>query len=176
MLQVRVFRCRAHNVWQTALAYARVWHHVDASDRILGKLAERIALVLMGKHKPIYDAAGLSSLPEVPRNLFYSPSLKADCGDYVVVSNAKKVKVSGRKEEQILYRKHTMYPGGLKEIKYAEMMKRKPDEVRATLSWDWDSGPLPFVFCSTDHSSGGIRDVAQKQAAGEEIGEAPYFP
>lgn len=46
---------------QTALAYARVWHHADASDRILGKLAERIAIVLMGKHKPIYDAAGLST-------------------------------------------------------------------------------------------------------------------
>ena len=40
---------------QTALAYARVWHHVDASERVLGKLAERIAIVLMGKHKPIYD-------------------------------------------------------------------------------------------------------------------------
>ncbi|KAF9653421.1 60S ribosomal protein L23 [Thelephora ganbajun] len=100
----------SQRIGNTALAYARVWHHVDASDRILGKLAERIALVLMGKHKPIYDAA-------------------ADCGDYVVVTNAKKVKVSGRKEDQMLYRKHTMYPGGLKEIKYKEMMKRKPDEI-----------------------------------------------
>lgn len=45
---------------QTALAYARVWHHVDASDRVLGKLAERIAIVLMGKHKPIFDASGTS--------------------------------------------------------------------------------------------------------------------
>ena len=54
---------------QTALAYARVWHHVDASDRILGKLAERIALVLMGKHKPIFDAAGLS------------PSFAGPCGN-----------------------------------------------------------------------------------------------
>ena len=62
--------------------------------------------------------------------MLYLPSSKADCGDYVVVTNAKKVKVSGRKEEQVLYRKHTMYPGGLKEIKYKEMMKRKPDEVR----------------------------------------------
>lgn len=65
----------------------------------------------------------------------YSLSFKADCGDYVIVTNAKKVKVSGRKEEQILYRKHTMYPGGLKEIKYKEMMNRKPDEVRNTLLW-----------------------------------------
>ena len=65
--------------------------------------------------------------------MFYSPSFEADCGDYVVVTNAKRVKVSGRKDEQVLYRKHTMYPGGLKEIKYKEMMQRKPDEVRKTL-------------------------------------------
>jgi large subunit ribosomal protein L13 len=53
-----------------------------------------------------------------------------DCGDYVVVTNARQVKVTGRKEEQILYRHHTMYPGGLKEIKYKDMMAKKPDEVR----------------------------------------------
>lgn len=61
--------------------------------------------------------------------MLYSHSFQADCGDYVVVTNAKRVKVSGRKEDQLLYRKHTMYPGGLKEIKYKEMMRRKPDEV-----------------------------------------------
>ncbi|KZT06473.1 60S ribosomal protein L23 [Laetiporus sulphureus 93-53] len=97
-------------IGNTALAYARVWHHVDASDRILGKLAERIAIVLMGKHKPVFD-----------------PSL--DCGDYVVVTNARKVKVTGKKADQIIYRHHTMYPGNLKEIKYKDMMKRKPDEI-----------------------------------------------
>ncbi|KAI0071842.1 60S ribosomal protein L23 [Panus rudis PR-1116 ss-1] len=97
-------------IGNTALAYARVWHHVDASDRVLGKLAERIAIVLMGKHKPIFD-----------------PS--ADCGDYVVVSNARKVKVTGKKAEQKVYRHHTMFPGGLKEITYRDMMARKPDEI-----------------------------------------------
>ncbi|KAG2013009.1 mitochondrial 54S ribosomal protein YmL23 [Coprinopsis cinerea AmutBmut pab1-1] len=97
-------------VGNTTLAYARVWHHVDASDRVLGKLAERIALVLMGKHKPIYD-----------------PSI--DCGDYVVVTNARSVKVTGKKEEQLLYRKHTMFPGGLKETPYKTMQERKPDEI-----------------------------------------------
>ena len=50
--------CSTLRVPQTALAYARVWHHVDASERVLGKLAERIALVLMGKHKPIFDPSG----------------------------------------------------------------------------------------------------------------------
>jgi len=97
-------------VGNTALAYARVWHKVDATDRTLGKLAERIAIVLMGKHKPIYD-----------RSL--------DCGDYVVVANARKVKVSGLKEKQLVYRKHSMYPGGLKETPYSRMMEVKPWEI-----------------------------------------------
>ncbi|PSR78318.1 hypothetical protein PHLCEN_2v7440 [Hermanssonia centrifuga] len=97
-------------IGNTALAYARVWHHVDASERVLGKLAERIAIVLMGKHKPIFD-----------------PS--SDCGDYVVVSNARSIKVTGRKADQLVFRHHTMYPGGLKEIPYQRMMTRKPDEI-----------------------------------------------
>ncbi|SJL02628.1 related to 50S ribosomal protein L13 [Armillaria ostoyae] len=115
-------------VGNTALAYARVWHQVDATDRILGKLAERIALVLMGKHKPIYD-----------------PSV--DCGDYVIVTNCLKVKVTGRKPEQFLYRKHSMYPGGLKETPYKDMMVKKPEEVRLLL--------LLFVGgdCSRDYRS-----------------------
>ncbi|KAF8885797.1 ribosomal protein L13 domain-containing protein [Infundibulicybe gibba] len=97
-------------IGNTALAYARVWHHVDASDRVLGKLAERIALVLMGKHKPIYD-----------------PSV--DCGDYVIVTNSRNVKVTGKKDQQLLFRKHSMFPGGLKETPYRDMMHKKPDEI-----------------------------------------------
>ncbi|KAH9899395.1 60S ribosomal protein L23 [Cubamyces lactineus] len=97
-------------IGNTALAYARVWHHVDASERVLGKLAERIAIVLMGKHKPIYDPG-------------------VDCGDYVVVTNARNIKVTGKKAQQLVYRHHTMFPGGLKEIQYKEMMRRKPDEI-----------------------------------------------
>ncbi|KIJ69819.1 hypothetical protein HYDPIDRAFT_104449 [Hydnomerulius pinastri MD-312] len=100
----------SQTVGNTALAYARVWHHVDASERVLGKLAERIALVLMGKHKPVYDKS-------------------LDCGDYVVVTNARNIKVSGRKEEQLVYRKHSMYPGGLKETSYEDMMDKKPHEI-----------------------------------------------
>ncbi|KAI6100157.1 ribosomal protein L13-domain-containing protein [Pisolithus croceorrhizus] len=97
-------------IGNTALAYARVWHHVDASDRILGKLAQRIAYVLMGKHKPVYDKG-------------------IDCGDYVVVTNARNIQVSGRKEEQLVYRKHTMYPGGLKEEKFSDLLEKKPHEI-----------------------------------------------
>jgi len=98
----------------------------------------------MGKHKPIYDAAGLSPFSIELRGMFYSLSFEADCGDYVVVTNAKKVKVSGRKEEQVLYRKHTMYPGGLKEIRYKEMMRRKPDEVRDTIPMNDEAGSPSF--------------------------------
>ncbi|KAG8985104.1 54S ribosomal protein L23, mitochondrial [Tulasnella sp. 427] len=100
----------SQSVGNTALAYARVWHTVDANGRTLGKLAQRIALALMGKHKPIYDAG-------------------VDCGDYVTVTNARSVVVSGRKSEQKLYRHHTMWPGGLKEIPYDTMMEKKPDEI-----------------------------------------------
>jgi hypothetical protein len=60
----------------------------------------------------------------------------ADCGDYVCVTNARKVIVTGRKADQIVYRHHTMYPGGLKEVKYKTMMERKPDEVRTILNVD----------------------------------------
>lgn len=56
----------------------------------------------------------------------------ADCGDYVVLSNARKIKVTGNKAEQLVYRHHTMFPGGLKEISYRDMMAKKPDEVRPT--------------------------------------------
>ena len=110
--------------------------------------------------------------------MVYSPSSQADCGDYVVVTNAKKVKVSGRKEDQVLYRKHSMYPGGLKEIKYKDMMKRKPDEVRNAMPWDTQAAGVQFFSCIrfTDHSPGGVWDVAQKQTTGEEIRETPHFP
>ena len=53
----------------------------------------------------------------------------ADCGDYVVVTNARNIKVTGKKSQQLVFRHHTMYPGGLKEIQYKDMMRRKPDEV-----------------------------------------------
>ena len=67
----------------------------------------------------------------------YSPAFLVDCGDYVTVTNANKVVVTGRKAEQIVYRHHTMWPGGLKEIKYETMMEKKPEEV----------SPLPLILC-----------------------------
>ncbi|MCO5550074.1 hypothetical protein L7F22_003553 [Adiantum nelumboides] len=95
---------------QTSLAVSRAWHHLSARDAILGKLSVRVALLLMGKDKPIYD-----------------PS--QDIGDYVVVTDARHVKVTGKKRQQKVYRHHTMFPGGLKEIKYEDMMEKKPTEI-----------------------------------------------
>ncbi len=74
----------------------RQWHVIDAEGQVLGRLASRAALLLMGKHKPTY-----------------TPFL--DTGDHVVVINAEKVKLTGRKEEQKIYRRHSGYPGGLTE-------------------------------------------------------------
>ncbi|KAG0745782.1 hypothetical protein G6F57_011255 [Rhizopus arrhizus] len=103
-------------VGNTALAYARVWHVVDAKQRVLGRLATNVATTLMGKHKPIYDPA-------------------ADCGDYVVVINAKDILVSGKKAEQKLYRHHTMYPGGLKEINFKDLqVKDSTEPIRKAIS------------------------------------------
>ncbi|RIB07502.1 ribosomal protein L13-domain-containing protein [Gigaspora rosea] len=97
-------------IGNTALAYVRAWHLVDAKQRILGRMSANIATTLMGKHKPIYDPA-------------------SDCGDYVVVINAKEVAVTGKKAEQKLYRHHSGYPGGLKTISYKIMLEKKPDEI-----------------------------------------------
>jgi len=94
----------------TGLAYARVWHLVDARQRILGRMAVNISTTLMGKHKPIYDPA-------------------SDCGDYVVVINAREVMVTGKKENQKLYRHHIGYPGGLKTINYKCLMEKDPAEI-----------------------------------------------
>ncbi len=88
----------------------RRWHIVDAEGRTLGRLASEIARVLRGKNKPQYT-------PHI------------DTGDFVVVVNAEKVVVTGRKAEQKVYRRHTGYPGGLRETSYEVMMERKPTEV-----------------------------------------------
>ena len=86
------------------------WHVFDASNEILGRLATCIARVLMGKHKPGY----------VPHLL---------CGDFVVVTNASKVRLTGRKAEQKVYRRHSQYPGGLKLIPYETMIEQHPERV-----------------------------------------------
>lgn len=88
----------------------RKWLLIDAQDAILGRMATKIATILMGKHKPTYT-------PHV------------DTGDYVIVINAEKIKVSGNKAETKEYDYYTHFPGGHKYISFADMMKRKPEKV-----------------------------------------------
>jgi len=85
----------------------RQWHVIDASGEILGRLATRVAGLLMGKHKPIFT-----------RNL--------DTGDFVVIINADKVRVTGNKAKQKLYYRHSGYPGGLKSTSLEKMMQTNP--------------------------------------------------
>ena len=88
----------------------RQWHVVDASDQVLGRLASKAAMLLMGKHKATY-----------------TPFL--DTGDHVVVINAEKIKLTGRKDQQKLYRRHTGYPGGLIEVGAVKMRATRPTKM-----------------------------------------------
>ncbi len=86
------------------------WYVVDAEDKTLGRLASRIATVLRGKHKPEYT-------PHV------------DTGDFVIVVNAGKVKLTGNKWDQKVHYKHSRYPGGLKTMTYRDLKKHNPEEI-----------------------------------------------
>jgi large subunit ribosomal protein L13 len=88
----------------------REWYLVDATGKTLGRLASEIAKILMGKHKPTYT-------PHV------------DNGDFVVVVNAEKIHVTGKKLEKKVYYWHTGYPGGLKSATLKELLQKKPTEV-----------------------------------------------
>ena len=86
----------------------RKWYVVDAEDLVMGRLASQVASILRGKNKPTFT-------PHV------------DCGDYVIVVNASKIKLTGKKLDQKLYRYHTGYTGGLKEITYRKLMANKSE-------------------------------------------------
>jgi large subunit ribosomal protein L13 len=88
----------------------RGWYVVDAQGETLGRLASKIAPILRGKHKPIY-----------------TPHL--DCGDFVVVINADKVRVTGRKMDQKFYYRHSGYPGGIKSISLRDQLAQHPERV-----------------------------------------------
>ncbi|HYL73894.1 MAG TPA: 50S ribosomal protein L13 [Bryobacteraceae bacterium] len=88
----------------------RQWHVVDASDQVLGRVASKAALLLMGKHKPTYTTF-------------------LDTGDHVVIINAEKIKLTGRKDQQKLYRRHTGYPGGLIEVGAVKMRATRPTKM-----------------------------------------------
>ena len=86
----------------------RKWYVVDAAGKPLGRVASQVASILRGKNKPTFT-------PNV------------DCGDYVIVINSEKVVLTGKKLEQKLLRKHSLYPGGLKETPYKEVLVKKPE-------------------------------------------------
>jgi large subunit ribosomal protein L13 len=88
----------------------RNWHLVDVKGEILGRISTEIVKLLMGKHKVNY-------------------SNHMDMGDYVVVTNASKVKLTGRKPKQKVYKKHSGYPGGFKEVKFEKLIKEQPEKV-----------------------------------------------
>lgn len=88
----------------------RETHEFDAEGQILGRLATKIAVLLMGKHKPTYSA-------------------HLDSGDFVVVKNVSKIEVTGKKASQKLYRRHSGYPSGYKEERYEEAMEKHPERV-----------------------------------------------
>lgn len=89
---------------------SRSWHHIDVKDKVLGRVSTEIAKFLMGTHKPTY-------------------STHMDSGDHVVVTNAKDIKVTGKKSQQKIYRSHSGYPGGLREIAYSKLLKERPENV-----------------------------------------------
>lgn len=102
----------------------RKWYVVDADGATLGRLASQVAAILRGKHKPIYT-------PFV------------DTGDYVIIINAGKAVLTGKKLDQKIYYHHTGYPGGLKRTKYRDLMQSKPDfAVKHAVVGMLPKGPL----------------------------------
>ena len=92
------------------LEIERKWYVIDATDKTLGRLSTEIASRLRGKHKPIYT-------PHV------------DCGDHIIVINAEKIKVTGNKATQKVYRHHTGFMGGMREVSYKDMMIKHPERI-----------------------------------------------
>lgn len=94
----------------TAANVEKKWYLVDAKGKTLGRLASEVAKILSGKNKPTY-----------------SPS--TDTGDFVVIINAAEIRLTGKKLQQKFYRYHTGYPGGLKEVRYSDLMSKKPEKA-----------------------------------------------
>ena len=121
-------------------AAERKWYVVDAEGQTLGRLATEVANVLRGKNKPTYT-------PHV------------DTGDYVIVVNASKIKVTGKKMEQKIYYSHSDYVGGMKETTLKEMMAKKPEKVvELAVKGMLPKGPLGrsmmtklHVYAGADH-------------------------
>ena len=102
----------------------RKWYILDDEGQTLGRLASEAASILRGKKKPIYT-------PHV------------DCGDYVIIINAEKIEVTGKKRKEKIYKRHTGYPGGLKEITFEKLLEKQPEEIlRHAVKGMLPKGPL----------------------------------
>ena len=123
----------------------RKWYVVDAADYTLGRLASQVAAVLRGKNKPTY-----------------TPSM--DCGDNVIVINAEKVQLTGKKLDQKIYYNHSEYVGGMKETTLAEMMAKKPEKViELAVKGMLPKGPLGRSMIKKLHVYAGPEHAQQAQ-------------
>jgi len=129
----------------------RTWYVIDAEGMVLGRLASQVASILRGKNKPTFT-------PHV------------DCGDYIIVVNADKIRLTGKKLDQKTYYYHTGYPGGLKEISYRKLMATKsPFALKEAVRRMLPKGPLGyamakklFVYAGPEHKHQAQKPVELK--------------
>ena len=132
------FMAKASNV-------ERQWYVIDAENQVLGRLASQIAAMLRGKHKPTFT-------PHV------------DTGDYIIVVNAEKIVLTGKKLDQKMYRHHTGYPGGLKEVTYRRLMATKPEfALKEAVRGMLPKGPLGYAMLKKLHVYAGATHEHQAQ-------------
>ena len=132
------FMAKASNV-------ERQWYVIDAENLVLGRLASQIAAMLRGKHKPTFT-------PHV------------DTGDYIIVGNAEKLVLTGKKLDQKMYRHHTGYPGGLKETTYRRLMATKPEfALKEAVRGMLPKGPLGYAMLKKLHVYAGPNHEHQAQ-------------
>jgi large subunit ribosomal protein L13 len=131
---------RSQKTFQAGGDFAHVWFVADVRDQTLGRAATKIASVLRGKHRPTYTK-------------------HADAGDFVVVINADKVRLTGKKWSDKPYRDHSLFPGGLKTLSAAELLRRHPTDLVKRAVWGMlPKGPLGRrlykklkVYAGSDH-------------------------
>ena len=129
----------------------RQWYVIDAEGQVLGRLASQVASMLRGKHKPTFTP-------------------NCDCGDYIIVVNADKLVLTGKKLDKKIYRYHTGYPGGLKEIPYRKLMATKSEfAFREAVRRMLPKGPLGyrmakklFVYAGPEHKHQAQKPVEYK--------------
>ena len=132
------FMAKASNV-------ERQWYVIDAEDLVLGRLASQIAMILRGKNKPTFTP-------------------HADAGDYVIVVNADKIRLTGKKLDDKTYRHHTGYAGGLKELSYRVLMAKKPEFViEKAVRGMLPHGPLGYAMIKKLHVYAGPEHPHQAQ-------------